>query len=75
MARRRARATASEHDAPLGPVRRRRVVIIGAMPLSPSVRRMWAQAGHMGWRPNHVVIGSRAGGFHSRTIDLTKEDI
>ena len=26
-------------------------------------------------RPNHVFVGSRAGGFHSRTIDLTKENI
>jgi 3-(3-hydroxy-phenyl)propionate hydroxylase len=26
-------------------------------------------------RPNHVLVGSRAGGLHSRTIDLTKEDV
>ena len=26
-------------------------------------------------RPNHVVVGSRAGGLHSRTNDLTKEDL
>ena len=26
-------------------------------------------------RPNHVLVGSRAGGCHSRAIDLTKEDV
>ena len=26
-------------------------------------------------RPNHVLVGSGAGGLHSRTIDLTKEDV
>ena len=28
----------------------------------------------VGRRPNHVLVGSPAGGLHSRTIDLTKED-
>ena len=26
-------------------------------------------------RPNHVLVGSRAGGIHSRTLDLIKEDV
>jgi FAD binding domain-containing protein len=29
----------------------------------------------VGRRPNHVPVGSRAGGLHSRTIDSTKEDV
>jgi 2-polyprenyl-6-methoxyphenol hydroxylase-like FAD-dependent oxidoreductase len=29
----------------------------------------------VGRRPDHVLVGSRVGGLHSRTNDLTKEDV